>query len=91
MAAVVWERLWNMPVRGMQSAGIGVTPAPAVTADGSTKPFTALPKLCGEGWLWPLVMGQLWTWRDVEESCSMHSCAQLGLEEDFSRCGGTKP
>lgn len=21
----------------------------------------------------------------------MHSCAQLGLEEDFSRCGGTKP
>lgn len=44
MAAVVWERLWNMPVRGMQSAGIGVTPAPAVTADGSTKPFNCFPK-----------------------------------------------
>lgn len=37
------------------------------------------------------VLGQLWSWREVEESCSAHSCAQLDLEEVSSKWDGTKP
>lgn len=78
MQAELWEWLWNVPVRGMQSAGPGVTGAPALTAH--TKP--CLASQGSAGWLWHLVTGLLQTWREVGRAApctAVHSWAWRGF------------